>query len=118
MTMSYLLPGTVGTLISCAFFLGLAVFIFLQRGHAATLRRLVFVAIGLVIWGLFPVLTIPLDFLLNFLDYGSVPWTVANLLDRTVGGIGYFIGTGLVIVGMTLVAKDLALGVEDEPLDD
>ncbi len=110
MTMSYILPGVAGTLITALVFLGLAVFVFLQKSKSPKLGKLLFVAIGLALLGVIPVLAIPLNLIEGFLDYGLANRAVSVIGD-IISGLGWYAGVVSVVVGFTLTAENLANGV-------
>lgn len=113
MTMSYILPGIVGTLITALVFIGLAVFVFLQRSKSPKLGKLLFVAIGLGLLGVVPVLAVPLNLVEGFVGYGGVVHLAVDLIGDIITGLGYYVGVAGVVAGFTLTAVDLANGVKE-----
>ncbi len=110
MSMSYILPGVAGTIITALVFVGLAVFVFLQRSKSPKLGKLMFVAVGLALLGVIPVLAIPLNLIEGFLEYGLANRAVSVVGD-IISGLGWYAGLIAVVVGFTLTAVDIANGV-------
>jgi hypothetical protein len=93
-------------------FIGLAVFVFLQKSKSPKLGNLLVVAVGLALLGVISVIGIPFNVLGGVLQHGTLPARAVALSGDSLMGVGWYVGLAGVVVGFTLTAVDLANGVE------